>query len=156
MFKKVIWTTVLIFSVFAVAAFAQQRTIVNDARAKAMLLGSHKLSLQWISWNYFGAANVTERGGVLYLKGNQRRRGVGGSGETDFLTVDGVITSIDARAFSFSGKIVTRVSHINGGEPCTREGDFIFKITGGRKYWRMQEIDNPCDEAADYVDIFFR
>jgi hypothetical protein len=31
-----------------------------------------------------------------------------------------------------------------------------FKITGKRKYWRMQQFDNPCDEAADYVDIYFR
>lgn len=151
MLKKIIWTSLLIFSVSIASAFAQEKTVVNDARAKAMLLGRHRLSLQWISWNYFGAATVTNRGGVLYLKGSQRQRG-----GSDFLTVDGRITSVDAKEFSFSGKIVTQVSHINGGEPCTREGDFTFKITGKRKYWRLQQMDNPCDTAADYVDIFFR
>ncbi|MDQ3801486.1 MAG: hypothetical protein M3384_18850 [Acidobacteriota bacterium] len=153
MFKKIIWTSLLIISVFGVSAFAQQRekTAVSDAKAKAMLLGRHKLALQWISWDYFGAANVTERGGVLYLKGNQRQRG-----GADYLTVDGRITSVEAKEFSFSGKIITRVSHINGGEPCVREGDFTFKITGKRKYWRLQQIDNPCEAVADYVDIFFR
>lgn len=151
MFKKIIWTSLLIISVSIVSTFAQDRTVVNDARAKTMLLGRHKLALQWISWDYFGAANVTERRGVLYLKGNQRQRG-----GADYLTVDGVITSVDAKEFSFSGKIIMQISHINGGKPCVRDGDFTFKITGKRKYWRMQEIDNPCDEAADYVDIFFR
>lgn len=151
MFKNIIRSSFLILSVFVAASFAQEKTVVNDAGAKAMLLGRHKLSLQWISWDYFGAATITQRNGVFYLKGNQRQRG-----GTDYLTVDGVITSIDAKEFSFSGKIIMQISHINGGKPCVRDGDFTFKITGKRKYWRMQEIDNPCDEAADYVDIFFR
>jgi hypothetical protein len=151
MFKKIIWTFLLIVSVFVGAAFAQQKTVVNDARAKAMLLGRHKLSLQWISWDYFGAATVAERRGVLSLKGSQRQRE-----GTDYVTIDGVITSIDAKEFSFSGKIIMQISHINGGKPCVRSGDFTFKITGKRKYWRMQQIDNPCDQAADYVDIYFR
>jgi hypothetical protein len=151
MFKKIIRTSLLILSVFVASSFAQERTVINDARAKTSLLGRHRLSLQWISWDYFGAATVTERGGVLYLKGNQRQRG-----GSDYLTIDGVITSIDAKEFSFSGKIVTRISHINGGAPCVRDGDFTFKITGKRKYWRLQEMDSPCDTATDYVDIFFR
>jgi hypothetical protein len=128
-----------------------QKTEVNNAQAAKMLLGRHKLSLQWISWDYFGTASVTNRGGVYSLKGEQR-----GRGNKDFVTVDGTITSIAAKEFTFSGKIVTQISHINGGEPCTREGEFTFKITGKRKYWRMQEIDNPCDQAADYVDLYFR
>jgi len=151
MFKNIIGTSFLILFVFVAASFAQEKTVVNDARAKAMLLGRHKLSLQWISWDYFGAATVTARGGVLYLKGSQRQRE-----GTDYVTVDGRITSIDAKEFSFSGKIVMQISHINGGKPCVRDGDFTFKITGKRKYWRMQQIDNPCDMAADYVDIYFR
>jgi hypothetical protein len=67
-----------------------------------------------------------------------------------------VITSIDAKEFRFSGEIITQVSHINGGRPCSRDGEFTFKITGKRKYWRMQQMDNPCDPVTDYVDIYFR
>ena len=133
------------------SAFAQQRTRINDARAKAMLLGRHRLSLQWISWDYFGTATVTERRGVLFLKGEQK-----GRGSSDFVRVDGRITSVDAKQFTFDGKVVMQISHINGGEPCEREGEMTFKITGKRKYWRMQEMDNPCDEATDYVDIYFK
>jgi hypothetical protein len=142
-----IFTFVLIVSATAFA----QKTVVRDATAKRMLLGNHKLALQWISWDYFGIARVTEKSGVVYIKGEQKqRRG------TDFVTVDGRITEINAKDFVFEGTIITQVSHINGGQPCTREGEFTFRITGKRRYWRLKEIDNPCDQVADYVDVFFR
>ena len=91
------------------------------------------------------------RAANIVSKGEQK-----GRGSTDFVTVDGVITRIDAKEFKFDGKVVTQVSHINGGKPCERTGELTFRITGTRKYWRMQQIDNPCDAVADYVDIFFR
>jgi hypothetical protein len=127
------------------------KVIVNDMAAKQMLLGAHRFSLQWISWDYFGKATVTEKNGSLLINGEQR-----GRGNDDYVTMAGVITRIDAKEFTFEGDIITRVSHINKGEPCKRTGEMIFRITGNRKYWRLQQMDNPCDEAADYVDIFFR
>ena len=135
------------------ASVAQERTVVRDAKAAKMLLGKHKLSLQWISWDYFGSAVVTKRSGTYYLRGEQKGRG---PGNTDFLRVDGMITEIDTKQFSFDGTVVMQISHINGGQPCERKGILNFRITGTRKYWRMQQMDNPCDEATDYVDIFFR
>ena len=116
-----------------------------------MLLGRHKLALQWISWDYFGTVNVSQKAGVFYIKGEQRQRG-----GDDFLRIDGVITEIAAREFKFDGVIVTRVSHINGGEECKRVGEQTFRISGSRKYWRLAEMDNPCDPVTDYVDIYFR
>jgi hypothetical protein len=130
---------------------AQERTIINDRAAAAALLGRHKLSLQWISWDYFGSAAVTSKAGVYSIKGSQK-----GRGNSDFLSIEGMIVSIDSKQFVFEGAIIMQISHINGGKPCKREGDFAFKITGKRKYWRMQEMDNPCDEATDYVDIYFK
>ena len=140
---------ILCFLVFGVSA--QQKTDIGNAAAARMLIGKHKLSLQWISWDYFGLATVTNRKGVYSIKGEQK-----GRGNTDFVKIDGTITSVDAKEFKFNGKIVTQISHIFGGKPCIREGEMTFRITGKRKYWRMQEIDNPCDQAADYVDIYFR
>lgn len=148
---------ILIAFIFSVSAIAQsnsamvKKTVINDPAAKSMLIGQHKLSLQWISWDYFGKAVVTDNRGVLRVKGEQRAR----KGD-DYLTIDGVITVVDKKEFKFDGTIVMKISHINGGEPCTREGEMIFRITGNRKYWRLQEMDNPCDQATDYVDIFFR
>lgn len=131
----------------------RQVTVVNNATAARMLLGRHKLSLQWVSWDYFGLATVTNRRGLYSIKGEQQGRG---PMQGSYLTLDGAITSIDAKEFGFRGKIVTLVSHINGGEPCVRDGEFTFKITGTRRYWRLQQMDSPCDTATDYVDIYFR
>lgn len=133
-------------------AAAQQRTVVDDRNAARMLLGRHRMSLQWVSWNYFGTANVTNTNGVYRIKGEQRGRGK----STDYVRIDGVITSISPKEFKFDGKVEMRVSHINGGQPCVREGELTFAITKNRRYWRMQEMDNPCDTATDYVDIYFR
>jgi hypothetical protein len=142
-----------ILTVAVAAVFAQDRTDVRDRKAKQLLMGRHMMSLQWISWDYFGTARVTERGGVMYLKGRQDGRG---SSKGDFVTIDGVVTEVDAKQFTFDGTVITKISHINGGEPCERKGILNFRITGTRKYWRLQEMDNPCDEATDYVDIYFR
>lgn len=135
------------------ALAAQQKTEIKDTRASRMLLGKHLFSLQWISWDYFGTATVTNDRGVYRIKGEQKGRG---RGNTDYVRIDGVVTHIAAKEFTFAGTIETRVSHINGGEPCVREGEMTFRITGNRKYWRLQEMDNPCDGVVDYVDIFFR
>jgi hypothetical protein len=149
--NTLIATGILILA--SVSLFAQERTIINDTAASSMLIGRHKLSLQWISWDYFGTATVTQRAGVLSVKGEQRGHG---QSSKDFVTVEGMIVSVDKNQFVMKGTIITRISHINGGKPCERHGDFTFKITGKRKYWRLQEMDNPCDEATDYVDIYFR
>jgi hypothetical protein len=149
MLKKIFLTGFIVIGL-SLSAIAQ-KTVVNNARAKSMLLGRHRISLQWISWDYFGAAIVTQSGGVLSLKGEQKQRG-----GTDFVKVNGNITEINAKDFKFDGTIITRVSHINGGKPCTREGEMTFKITGTRKYWRLVEMDNPCEGVTDYVDIFFK
>jgi hypothetical protein len=153
MYKKTVACALVLLMICGLQIHAQQKTEVRDAKARAMLIGRHKLSLQWISWDFFGTANVSQKGRTLYLKGRQDGRG---ENREDYLTVDGIITSISAKEFKFDGKIITRISHINGGAPCVREGEMTFRITGKRRYWRLQEIDNPCDEAADYVDIFFK
>ena len=144
---------IILLMIISVPALAQEKTAVHDRQAKTMLLGRHKVSLQWISWDHFGTATVTERAGILRIKGEQRGRG---HGNNDYVTVEGMIVSVDKNQFVLDGTIISRVSHINGGKPCKRQGAFSFKITGKRKYWRMQEMDNPCDEATDYVDIYFK
>ena len=149
---KKILITIFATLLFCASTVAQQKTDINNVPAARMLLGRHKLSLQWVSWDFFGVATVTNTRGVYSVKGEQKGRGK----STDFLRIDGAVTSIDEKEFTFVGKIVTQVSHINAGKPCTRDGEFTFKITGKRRYWRLQQMDSPCDTATDYVDIFFR
>lgn len=150
--KKINLLAALI-AAFCLTAVAQDQTRVNDRAAAQMLLGRHMLSLQWVSWDHFGTVTVTDRDGVYSIRGEQKGRGESAS---DFVKIGGTITSIDAKEFAFSGSITTQVSHINEGKPCVREGEFSFKITGKRRYWRLQQMDNPCDPVTDYVDIYFR
>ena len=131
-------------------AASQQQTNINDQEAARMLLGRHMFSLQWVSWDRFGTATVANRKGVYRLTGEQKNAG------GDLVKIDGVITSIDEKEFGFNGTIVTQVSHINSGAECVREGEFTFRITGKRKYWRLMQMENPCDPVTDYVDIFFK
>ena len=144
---------ILLTSTLILSSPAQEKTTIDDPAAAKVLLGRHMLSLQWVSWDYFGVATVTNEDGVYRIKGEQKGRG---ANATDYLKIDGTISWIAAKDFIFSGTITTQVSHINSGEPCVREGKFTFKITGKRRYWRLQQMDNPCDQATDYVDIYFR
>ena len=146
--RSLVFLVVLVL-VSVLTSFAQTKTVVKDAKARAMLLGKHKLSLQWIGVEKLGNATVTNKNGVIHLKGEQK---VG----ADFLKIDGTISRIESKSFTFVGKIETSVSHIKGGEVCTREGEMTFRITGKRKYWRLMQMNNPCDEVVDYVDIYFR
>ena len=151
MIKKLTFSIFLIFLTFGTSVFAQNKTQINSAKAKNMLLGRHMLSLQWISWDYFGAATVTNKNGVFYLEGKQKSRE-----NSDYVEVDGRITEINEKDFKFDGTITMQISHINSGEPCVREGEMTFAITQNRKYWRLQEMKSPCDITTDYVDVYFK
>ncbi len=143
--------TQITLSILLIVAFAfPLEAQTKDKTAKAKLLGKHKLSLQWISWDYFGTATITEKNGTLNLKGEQKSRK-----DNDFVKVAGTITAIETKSFTFIGTIITQVSYINGGKPCLREGEMTFAITGKRKYWRLQQMQSPCGTETDYVDIYF-
>jgi hypothetical protein len=143
----ILWPTAL----FAKPEY-QDRTIVNDDNAASKLVGKHKLNLQWIgsdNWAEFGNLKVIDLQGMLFIRGEQHKG-------DDYLHIDGKILSIEDKQFTFQGTITTRVSHINKGDSCKRGGEMIFKITENRKYWRLQQMKNPCDPVTDYVDIFMR
>ena len=127
-----------------------------DASAKARLVGEHKLTVQWLSWGGprdAGKLVVKDLGSGLSAEGEQL-----GSGEYagDYLKMSGKIVSASKDGFVFEGDILLRVHHNANGEECKRSGTFTFKTKGGRKYWRLQEMDNPCDTVTDYVDVYFR
>ncbi|MFD0727653.1 hypothetical protein [Lysobacter brunescens] len=140
----------------AAATSAQKTANGLDAAARARLVGEHMLTLQWLGWGDLSGAGkvvVEEAGDTLPMRGEQR-----GSGENadDYVRIDGRIVAASRDGFVFEGEIFTRVHHIANGNECRRSGTFTFKATGKRRYWRLQEMDNPCDSATDYVDVYFR
>lgn len=136
----------------AQTASSSTKTVVNDSIAAAQLIGKHKFQLHWISWGKWrdlADLVVSDRHGSLFIKGRQTKGG-------DYVEIEGTVLKVEAKEFTFQGRIVTRVSYKNGGKPCERNGELTFKITGKRRYWRLQEMQSPCDETTDYVDIFLR
>jgi len=136
----------------AQTASSLTKTVVNDSIAAAQLIGKHKFQLHWISWGKWrdlADLVVSDRHGSLFIKGRQTKGG-------DYVEIEGTVLKVEAKEFTFQGRIVTRVSYKNGGKPCERNGELTFKITGKRRYWRLQEMQSPCDETTDYVDIFLR
>ena len=127
----------------------------NSAQAQdkneQKLVGKHMFSLQWLlDKPKYGTANITRKNtGGLYIDARHEVNG-------GYAVLKGDLTVISASEFTVNGEIVTRVSYINNGNECPRSGTFTFKATGTRKYWRMQEMNNPCDNAVDYVDVYFR
>lgn len=138
----------LVFS----AASAQADPLIADQKAAKQLLGKHALTLQWIGTGGLkdaGSAELRQDGGEWRLTGRK-------DAKEGFVSLDGVVTKIDKATFTFKGKIVTKVDYIFEGKECAREGEYTFERKGARKYWRMYPVDNPCDTAADYIDIFLR
>jgi len=145
----------VLFSLAAIllsAASAQADPVINDQKAAKQLLGKHALTLQWIGTGGLkdaGSAEVKQEGGAWRLTGRK-------DAKEGFLSLDGVVTEINKTTFKFKGKVVTRVDFIYNGKECPRDVEVTFERKGARKYWRMYPFDNPCDTAADYIDIYLR
>ena len=119
------------------------------------LIGRHKLSLQWISWTYFGYVDFVKTDFNTYsISGYQDGNKSKGECDGCYLKINGVIKKINDKELQFTGRIESSVSYIQNGLPCIKEGNYTFKSTQGRKYWRLQEMDG-CEGVTDYVDIYF-
>lgn len=125
-------------------------TIVNDAAALRRLQRNSGITLQWISFETAGRGhlNVKTKKGVVYLKGEQREGNSGGQ-----VTLDGDVVQIDARSFTFRGRIEISDAP-DQGRSCIRDGEYEFRVTGKRRYWRLQQME-ACDKLTDYVDIYY-
>jgi serine/threonine protein kinase len=119
------------------------------------LIGRHKLSLQWISWTYFGYVDFVKTDLNTYsISGYQDGNKSKGECDGCYLKINGVIKKITDKELQFNGRIESSVNHIQNGLPCIKEGTYTFKSTQGRRYWRLQEMDG-CEGVTDYVDIYF-
>jgi len=142
--KRIILLSTLILSLVFTNSHAQQPV-------KQLREGTHNFTLQWISWDKPGKAQIKKQAdGTYTVKGEQR------GADGDFVTIDGTLTVVTFAEMTFSGTIKTKYSNVNGGEVCEKTGTYHFLAKGTRKYWRLQEMDN-CEgnNVVDYVDIFF-
>lgn len=111
--------------------------------------GKHALTLQWISWDEPGNVTIVPaENGWYTISGKQARN-------EDYVKITGRIKPVNEKELEFEGEIETRVESINNGEPCLKTGKRIFKATGTRQYWRLQDMNNCEGPTIDYVDIYF-
>jgi len=115
------------------------------------VVGKHLLSLQAISWDYFGTCDISKiENGRYRCVGSQRSKE-----NSDYLKLDGYISIVNENHLKFTGSIKTKVSTDNHGNEFVREGTFDFEAYDGRKYWREQEMAGP-GSLTYYIDIYFQ
>ena len=112
------------------------------------LIGTHKFGVQFI-YDAYGTAEITEKDGVLYLKGEQYS-----DDKEEYLLMQGTITILDERNFKYEGSLKLFTEGCCG--LLDRKVSFTFRKTGNRKYWRLKERNDLCDQytCAYYLDIF--
>jgi hypothetical protein len=141
---------------------AQTENLAGLTALERKVVGKHMLSLQWISWKYFGYVNIKkEADGTLSCRGEQLARNCKDADyecitNDDYIKLDGTIEIVDETHLVFTGDIREKIYHMNNGEEVLRQGTYNFVATGKRKYWRMQEMLNPVGDCADYIDIYFK
>ena len=126
-------------------------SITAFSQSKPIRTGVHSFTIQWISFDAKpGTVMIKSIGNGSYtIEGEQRNKA-----NNDYVTIKGTIQSLE-RQLLFDGKIVSRISSINNGQPCELKGPAIFRASGKRKYWRLQQMLNCDNETTDYIDIFF-
>jgi hypothetical protein len=103
-----------------------------------------------------GSVTVTQRDKSLYLEGTARR-------EPYYLELAGTVTRIDERVLELDGEL-RGVPDMRWADEAPRVrktvGKFTFRVTKGRKYWRLYQVDGRdcvCDDNCGndfcYVDI---
>lgn len=112
------------------------------------LVGDHQFGVQFI-WDGYGTATISEVDEKLYITGEQYS-----NDKEEYLIIEGSITVIDARNFTFEGHLKLFTKECCG--LLDRTVRYTFRKTGSRKYWRLKEREDLCSQytCAYYLDIF--
>jgi len=122
-----------------------------NAQVKPVRQGKHSFTIQWISFNTSpGSVNIKQIGEDEYsIEGSQKDPKT-----KEYVTIKGTFLN-RGTILKFNGNIVSKINSNNGGQPCELTGLHVFKASGKRKYWRLQDMLNCDGTTTDYIDIFF-
>lgn len=141
-------------AIAVLASGVQARSIggteVASEAALEKLKANKGVTLQWLWGAKPGLLTITEQAQGVAVSGGQ------GPHNGDELSIDGIVTRIEAKTFWFNGQIT--IVDNETSQPCVRSGTFTFRIVGARRFWRMKEQEARCPGRADltdYVDIKF-
>lgn len=123
--------------------FSQETTFEES------MIGKHQFGVQFI-WDGYGSAKITkDEQGILHIKGEQYS-----NNKEEYVLLGGIITVIDEKNIKIKGNLKLFTEGCCG--LLDREIDYTFRKTGSRKYWRLKERNDLCDQytCAYYLDIF--
>ena len=113
------------------------------------------MTLQWLNESATKKAKsgkvltkAQEGSPVLSMKGEQRKD------EANYLLINGTIQPISATEFLFTGKITTKISYLNEGKECVKEGNFTFKKYPGRAFTVCRKKIIAAERSI--TQIFFK
>jgi hypothetical protein len=128
-------------------------TLPSIAQNLPVRVGQHSFTIQYLTFDKNskpGTVIIRSLGTDEYsIEGAQRD-----IQKNEYVTIKGTFL-VRGRELKFNGKIVSRISYINNGQPCESNGLVIFKASGKRKYWRLQQMLNCDGVSTDYIDIYF-
>lgn len=123
-----------------------QKTEIKDQAAYERLLHNSGVSVQWLWTDARGKLKAVDENDVVRLEG-------GHATDKGSVSINGQVLSISADRFTFRGTILI-LDAPDKGRRCERTGDYEFRATGKRKYWRLQQME-ACGGLTDYVDIYY-
>ena len=127
-------------------------SILVKAQTKPVRKGWHAFTIQWIMFNKVdpGKVLIKEIGEQEYsIEGEQRD-----PNSQEYVTIKGTFLN-KGNVLKFNGKIISKINTNNDGKPCEINGLSIFRASGQRKYWRLQQMLNCDGQTTDYIDIYF-
>ena len=148
-----IWT--LTFAILVTVGLVPNGALSSDY-AEQLVLGNHVLTLQWLqNHKGVGKASIYKKDGKIFMDGYQEEKY---KGDLNYMSIQGTIAIINPKELEFEGKIITKINYLNSGVPYERNGKFLLKAWGARKYWRMQKMTQPDGQhtVTDYIDIYFK
>ncbi|NMK44755.1 hypothetical protein [Achromobacter sp. Bel] len=122
------------------------KTEIRNQAAYERLLNNSGVSVQWLWSADRGHLTAKDENDVVRIDGTQ-------ANFEGTLKIKGEIVSIDSDRFVFRGTILI-LDAPDKGRRCERTGDYEFRATGKRKYWRLQQMES-CGRLTDYVDIYY-
>ncbi|MFY0479339.1 hypothetical protein [Achromobacter marplatensis] len=122
------------------------KTEIKNQAAYERLLNNSGVSVQWLWSAARGHLTAKDVNDVVRIDGTQ-------ANFEGTLKINGEIVSIDSDRFTFRGTILI-LDAPDKGRRCERTGDYEFRATGKRKYWRLQQMES-CGRLTDYVDIYY-
>ncbi|MGS1010885.1 hypothetical protein [Achromobacter anxifer] len=123
-----------------------QKTDIQNQAAYERLLNNSGITLQWLWSAQRGHLTATDENDVVRIEGTQ-------ANHEGTLKIKGDIVSIASDRFIFRGTILI-LDAPDKGRRCERNGEFEFRATGKRKYWRLQQME-ACGGLTDYVDVYY-